>query len=63
MILLARICINKAPVVIGSVHKLGENYESTFGPEITEYIESSKAIIAGDQKAAFCKVFGLKAVV
>ena len=63
MILLGRIIVSNVPVVVGSVHKLGDNGQYSFGPEIKEYIGFSKAVIAGDQLESFCMTAGLKAVV
>lgn len=60
---MGRIIVNNVPVVIGSVHKLGDNGQHSYGPEIKEYIGSSKAVIAGDQHESFCMKVGLKAVV
>lgn len=62
MILLGRILVNGAAVVVGSVHKLGEKGQDLYG-EVTEYIGSSRAVIAGDQLASFCGLVGLQAVV
>lgn len=63
MILLGRILVNGVvPIVVGSVHKLGEKGQDSYGKEITEYIGSSKAVIAGDQLESFCGLVGLKAV-
>lgn len=63
MIMLGRIVVDNVTVVVGSVHKLGENGQDSYGTEITEYIGTSKAVIAGDQHTSFCETVGLKAVV